>query len=186
MKAVVLGGGVIGIASAYYLAENGYGVTVIERREKAASEASYGNAGLIAPGDSYAWASPGALRLFVKSLYRRDLGIKVRAYADPRLWSWSAKFLRQCTTGRAHINTLQKLKLALYSRECLAALRARTGIGFEVTDRGVLYFFRSQESLDHGVAHMRLLADHGLRIDVVDREGLVRIEPALESAKDKL
>ncbi len=186
MKAVVLGAGVIGVASAYYLAENGHGVTVIDRREQAASETSYGNAGLITPGDSYAWASPEALRMFLKSLYRRDLGIKVRAYADPRLWSWSAKFLRQCTAGRARINTLRKLRLALYSRECLAALSTRTGIRFDATDRGVLYFFRSQESLDHGVAHMRLLADHGLRIEVVDRDALVRIEPALEPAKDKL
>ncbi|HXV24372.1 MAG TPA: D-amino acid dehydrogenase [Alphaproteobacteria bacterium] len=186
MKALVLGGGVIGVASAYYLAENGYRVTVIERRDKAASEASYGNAGLITPGDSYAWASPEALKLFIKSLYRRDLGIKVRAHADPRLWLWSAKFLKECTRARARINTLRKLRLALYSRDCLDALVARTGIRFDRTSRGVLYFFRSQESLDHGVGHMRLLADHGLRIEVLDRDALVRIEPALEPAKDKL
>ena len=186
MKAVVLGAGVIGVASAYYLAADGYEVTVIDRREQAASETSYGNAGLITPGDSYAWASPEALKLFLKSLYRRDLGIKMRAYADPRLWSWSLKFLRECTLARTRINTLRKLRLTLYARECLAGLIARTGISFDATSRGVVYFYRSQESLDHGVRHMRLLADHGLRIEVVDRNRLVEIEPALAPAKDKL
>jgi D-amino-acid dehydrogenase len=186
MKAVVLGAGVIGVASAYYLAADGHEVTVIDRREQAASETSYGNAGLITPGDSYAWASPEALKLFLKSLYRRDLGIKMRAYADPRLWSWSLKFLRECTLARTRINTLRKLRLTLYARECLAGLIARTGISFDATSRGVVYFYRSQESLDHGVRHMRLLADHGLRIEVVDRNRLVEIEPALAPAKDKL
>src|SRR5262245_21086460 len=186
MKAVVLGAGVIGVASAYYLAADGHEVTVIDRREQAASETSYGNAGLITPGDSYAWASPEALKLFIKSLYRRDLGIKMRSYADPSLWSWSLKFLRQCTPERTRVNTLRKLRLTLYARECLAALSARTGIQFDVTSRGVVYFVRSQESLDHGAAHMRLLADHGLSIDIVDRDRLVQIEPALAPAKDKL
>jgi D-amino-acid dehydrogenase len=186
MRVAVLGGGVVGIAVAYYLAEDGHDVTVIDRRDQAASESSYGNAGLITPGDSYAWASPGALAMFLKSLYRRDLGIKIRAHADPRLWSWSIKFLRQCTTGRARINTLRKLRLAIYSRECLGALIERTGIGFDAADRGVIYFFRSQQSLDHGLEHMRLLAEHGLTIEVIDRDALVRMEPALEPAKDKL
>jgi D-amino-acid dehydrogenase len=186
MKAVVLGAGVIGVTNAYYLAADGHEVTVIDRREQAASETSYGNAGLITPGDSYAWASPEALKMFLKSLYRRDLGIKIRAHADPRLWSWSLKFLRECTPTRTRINTLRKLRLTLYARECLAALTQRTGIRFNATDRGVVYFYRSQESLDHGVAHMRLLADHGLRIEVVNRDRLVEIEPALAPAKDKL
>ena len=186
MRVAVLGGGVVGIACAYYLAEDGHAVTVIDRRDQAASETSYGNAGLITPGDSYAWASPGALVMFLKSLYRRDLGIKIRAHADPRLWSWSAKFLRECTTARTRINTLRKLRLALYSRDCLSALIERTGIGFDAADRGVIYFFRSQQSLDHGVEHMRLLAEHGLKIEVIDRDALVRMEPALEPAKEKL
>ena len=186
MKVAVLGAGVIGVTSAYYLAADGHEVTVIDRREQAASETSYGNAGLITPGDSYAWASPEALKLFLKSLYRRDLGIKMRAYADPRLWSWSLKFLRECTLARTRINTLRKLRLTLYARECLAGLMTRTGIRFDATSRGVVYFYRSQESLDHGVSHMRLLADHGLRIEVIDRNRLVEIEPALAPAKDKL
>lgn len=186
MKIVVLGAGVVGVATAFYLAEDGHDVTVIERHAQAASETSYGNAGLVTPGDSYAWASPAALKLFIRSLYRRDLGIKVTPRLDPRLWAWSWRFLFECTDERARINTLRKLRLTMYARQCLSALVERTRIEFDRGERGVIYFFRSQESLDHGVQHMRLLADNGLRIEVVDRDGLARAEPALAAAKDKL
>jgi D-amino-acid dehydrogenase len=186
MKVLVLGAGVIGVASAYYLAEDGHEVTVIDRNEAAASETSYGNAGLVTPGDSYAWASPTALKMFLKSLYRRDLGIKVVPRADARLLSWSWKFLFECTNSRARINTLRKLRLSLYAKQCLNALVSRTGVDYDAEDQGVVYFFRTQASLDHGVAYMRLLAENGLRIEIVDRHRLARIEPALESAKDQL
>jgi D-amino-acid dehydrogenase len=186
MRVVMLGAGVVGVAAAYYLAEDGHEVTVIDRNEQAASETSYGNAGLVTPGDSYAWASPAALKMFVKSLYRRDLGIKVTPRLEPRLWAWSWKFLFECTNERARINTLRKLRLTMYARQCLNALSERTKVEFDRGQRGVVYFFRSQESLDHGVRHMRLLADNGLRIEVVDRDGLAKAEPALESAKGQL
>lgn len=186
MRVLVLGSGVIGVATAYYLAEDGHEVTVIDRNAEAASETSYGNAGLVTPGDSYAWASPAALKMFVKSLVRSDLGIKVHPRLDPRLWSWTWKFLFQCTEARARLNTGRKLRLSLYARQCLEALVDRTKLEFDRRNRGVLYFFRSQESLDHGAAHMRLLAEHGLRIEVVDRQGLARLDPALAQAGDKL
>src|SRR5262245_2471072 len=186
MRVVVLGAGVVGVAAAYYLAEDGHDVTVIDRNAEAAGETSYGNAGLFTPGDSYAWASPAALKMAVKSLYRRDLGIKMTPRLEPRLWAWSWKFLFECTNERARINTLRKLRLTMYSRQCLQALIERTKVDFDRGNRGVVYFFRSQESLDHGVQHMRLLADNGLSIEVVDRSGLAQAEPALAAAKDKL
>jgi D-amino-acid dehydrogenase len=182
----VLGGGVIGVATAYYLAEDGHDVIVLDRNDQAASETSYGNAGLVTPGDSYAWASPEALKLFIKSLYRRDLGIIVTPRLDPRLWSWSWKFLFECTRERTRLNTLRKLRLTMYARQCLNELIGRTNVEYDGKSDGVVYFFRSQESLDHGVAHMRLLADNGLRIDLLDRDGLAKAEPALASAKSRL
>src|SRR5437868_10452110 len=109
MKVLVLGGGVVGVAAAYYLGRDGHEVHVIERNDTAASETSYGNAGLVSPGDSYAWASPSALAVFIKSLYRSDLGIKVRFTLDPHFIAWGWKFLFECTNARAHINTLRKL-----------------------------------------------------------------------------
>ena len=186
MKILVLGGGVVGVATAFYLAEDGHEVTLVERNEQAASETSYANAGLVTPGDSYAWASPDALKTFIKSLYKPEMGIKMRPRLDPRLWSWSWKFLFECTSARARVNTLRKLRITMYSKTCVNEVTARTGIDYDAKQKGVLYFFRSQQSLDHGMAHMRLLEEHGLKIEIVDRDGLVRHDPGLEPAKDRL
>lgn len=182
MKVAVLGGGVVGIATAYYLAEDGNEVTVIERHGKAALETSFGNAGLYTPSDSYAWASPDALRLAIKSLYRSDLGIRYKLRLDPRLWLWSLKFLSECTHARALRNTLIKLRVASYSKDCLNALVAKTGIEYDGLAKGVLYFFRSRASLEAARKHMRILSDHGLHLDIVDPVQAMRIEPALAAA----
>jgi D-amino-acid dehydrogenase len=186
MRVIVVGAGVVGVACAYYLALDGHEVIVLDRNNAAASETSYGNAGLISPGDSYAWASPAALRMFVKSLYRRDLGIKVRPQLDPHFLSWTMRFLLQCTHERARINTLHKLRLALYSRECFDSLIAATGIDFGGRRNGILYFYRSGESLASGAAHMQLLADHGLTIEVATSDRLIALDPALRSAGDRI
>ena len=182
----MLGGGVVGVATAYYLAEKGFEVTLIDRNAQAASETSYGNAGLYTPGDSYAWASPEALTMAVKSLYRRDLGIKYKLRLDPRLWAWSWKFLLQCTRAQAYRNTLLKLRVTLYSKQCLNALVENTGIDYDGKQQGVIYFFRSPQSLEHGAAHMKILQDNGLTIEMLDRDGLARIDPGLKVAREKI
>lgn len=182
MKVVVLGAGVAGVTSAYYLARDGHEVTVIDRQPAAASEASYGNAGLVAPGDSYAWASPAALSMFVKSLFRPDLGIKVRPQLDPGFFIWCFRFLLQCTGERARINTGRKFRIASYARECINELIDVTGLAYDGRSAGIVYFYRDQASLDAGARHMGLLADLGLAIEVLGRNELVRREPALAQA----
>ena len=186
MKILVLGGGVIGVTAAYYLSRDGHEVTVIDRNAQAASESSHANAGLLTPGDAYAWASPEALKVFIQSLSRRDTGIRVRPTVDPAFWRWSLAFLRQCTRAKTRVNTLRKLRLLFYSRDCINALAEDTGIDYDAEKRGVLYFYRSRASLEHGVRHMRLLAEHGLDMRVVDRDGVVGIDPGLAAAKDRI
>ncbi len=186
MKVLVLGGGVVGVATTYYLAEAGYEVTLIDRNAQAASESSWGNTGLYTPGDSYAWASPEALTMAVKSLYRRDLGIKYKLRLDPRLWAWSWKFLLQCTRAQAHRNSLLKLRIAFYSKQCLNALVEDTGIDYDGTQGGVIYFSRSPQALASIAKHMKILQDNGLTIEVLDRDALVRIDPGLEACADKI
>lgn len=186
MRIAVLGGGVVGVAAAYYLARDGHEVSVIDRNALPASETSYGNAGLVSPGDSYAWASPGALKMFVTSLFRSDLGIKVRPSLDPHFLSWTWRFLLQCTPGRAHINTLRKLRIAMYSKHCINELAAATGIAYDAGRAGILYFYRSQQTLDQGARHMQLLAEHGLTIEVVGRDRLIELDPGLAAAKQQL
>ncbi|UDL92197.1 D-amino acid dehydrogenase [Mesorhizobium sp. PAMC28654] len=186
MKIVVLGAGVVGTAAAYYLAADGHEVTVIERHPMAARGTSQSNAGLVSPGDATAWASPTALKSFLRGLYNHDLGIKVRLRFDPYFFAWSLRFLRQCTFARMRANTDIKLRLALYSRDCINAISADTGIHYDERSKGILYFFRSQQSLDTGTDNYRYLGQHGLPIEIVDRNRLVELEPGLAGAKDKI
>jgi len=186
MKVAVLGAGVVGVTTAYYLARDGHEVTVIERQPDAAAETSHGNAGLVSPGDSYAWASPGALSVFVRSFFRPDLGIKVRPQLDPDLVSWCLRFLFQCTSERARINTARKFRIAQYARQCLNELIGVTGIDYDAGSAGIIYFYRDQKSLDAGARHMRMLADLGLQIEVLGRDDVVRHEPALTQAAAKI
>jgi D-amino-acid dehydrogenase len=184
MKVAVLGAGVVGVATAYYLAEDGHEVTLIERGDKAALETSYGNAGLYSPSDAYAWASPDALRMAIKSLYRSDLGIKYKLRLDPRLWLWSLKFLTQCTHKAAYRNTLLKLRLLRYSQECLNRTVAATGIDYDGLSRGILYYFRSAEGLKAAGRHMGILRDQGLELEIVDRDRMLELEPVMANAPE--
>lgn len=186
MKILVLGAGVVGTAAAYYLASDGHEVTVIERHPAAARGTSRSNAGLVSPGDATAWASPAALKTFLRGLYNHDLGIKVRLRFDPYFFAWSLRFLRQCTHKRMRANTDVKLRLALYSRDCINAASAETGIHYDERKKGILYFFRSQQSFDTGTDNYRYLGEHGLPIEIVGRDRLVELEPGLAAAKDKI
>lgn len=186
MKILVLGAGVVGTAAAFYLASDGHEVTVIERHPAAARGTSRSNAGLVSPGDATAWASPAALKTFLRGLYNHDLGIKVRLRLDPYFFAWSLRFLRQCTHKRMRANTDVKLRLALYSRDCINAVSAETGIHYDERKKGILYFFRSQQSFDTGTDNYRYLGEHGLPIEIVGRDRLVELEPGLAGAKDKI
>ena len=186
MKAIVLGSGVIGTATAYYLARDGHEVTVVERHEAPGLETSYANAGLVAPGHSYAWASPAAPRILAKSLFTANQALKLRPRLDPRMWSWLWRFLLQCTDERARANTTRKLRLCRYSTDLLTDLTAGTGVQYDGLARGNLYVYRSDRSLEAGVRRTQLLRDQGLALEVLDRDGLCAREPALEPVKEKL
>ena len=186
MRITVLGAGVVGTAAAAYLAKDGHEVTVIERHNTAARGTSYCNAGLVSPGDATAWASPAALKTFIRGIFNQDLGIRVRLRADPFFYLWSLRFLRECTTARLRANTLPKLRLALYARDCINALSAEAGISYDQRKKGILYFFRSQESFDHGSVNYRFLGEHGLPIEIVGRDRLAEIEPGLAGIKDRI
>ena len=186
MKILVLGGGVIGVTTAYYLAKDGHEVTVVERHPAAASETSYANAGLVAPAHAYAWASPKAPKILFKSLFMKDQALRLKLRADLRMWRWALRFLAQCTEERARINTLCKLRLCVYSVERLNEVVADTGVTYDGLAKGNLYLYRSGQSFEKGVAHTAILREQGVEMRVLDRDGLAGIEPALEPVKDRL
>src|SRR5262245_18440913 len=115
MKVLVLGAGVDGTTTAYFLAKDGHEVEVIDRQGKPAMETSFSNAGMVSPGHAYTWESPRSPEILWQSLFRDDTALKFRLRADPALWAWSLKLLRQCSAERVAVNTVNKLRLCIYS-----------------------------------------------------------------------
>jgi len=181
-----MGGGVVGVTTAYELQRDGHEVVLVEKNAAVALETSWGNAGMIAPGHSFVWSSPKAPMILLKSLIMKDQALRFRPSADPRLWSWSMRFLAECTEEKARVNTLRKHRLATYSQQILHETLAAEPLDYDRNTRGVLYFHRDQAALERGVAHMQILADDGQRIEVLDRAGVLALEPSLASAGDKI
>ena len=182
MRTVILGTGVIGVTTAYQLAKEGHEVVVVDRQPVAANETSYANAGLVAPGHALTWSSPRAPKILLKSLFRDDQALRLNLSADPRLWSWCLKFLRNCTSERARRNTLRKLKLCVYSQKALQDLVAETGVEYDAVRKGLLYVYRDEASLQRGIANMAILRDAGQRMETLDRASIARVEPVFGSS----
>lgn len=186
MKVLVLGGGVIGVTTAYYLAQGGCGVTVVEQQDGVGREASGSNAGILAAGHAFAWASPRAPLMLLRSLLGQQTAIRVRLTPDLRLYAWGLRFLRECTADRARRNTLVKLRLSQYSLDVMADLVRREGIAYHAIARGAVYLYRDPVELDLGVKKMRLLAEHGQRQEVLDPDGVAKLDPVFEPVKHKI
>jgi D-amino-acid dehydrogenase len=186
MKTLVLGGGVVGVTTAYFLAKAGHEVTLVDQQEALGLEATGGNAGIIAPGHSFAWASPRAPRMLWQSLRGAETAIRVRLTADPQLYAWGLRFLRECTSARARRNTLVKLRLCQYSQAVLNDVVRAEGIQYHAITRGALYLHRDPAELEAGIKKMALLAEHGQKQEILDASALARLEPAFEPVKAKI
>src|SRR5207244_1235044 len=186
MKVVIIGAGVVGVTTAYYLARSGHQVTVVEKEAEAATLASAGNAGLIAPGHSFAWASPAAPWELLRSLTVEDTALRVNPLKAPGMASWGFRFLRECNAERAAKNTVVKLRLAQYSQRMLDQIAADEHIDYDDLHEGILYLYRDPKRFRAGVEKMKFLQDRGQKQDVLDAEGVVEAEPALRPVKHKL
>lgn len=186
MRVLVLGSGVIGVTSAYYLALKGFSVTVIDRQPAVGLETSFANAGQISPGYSAPWAGPDVPFKALKWLFQRHAPLSLKP--DFTVWQlqWIAHFLRNCSLQRYDLNKSRMVRLAEYSRDCLRELRASTGIQYEQRSRGTLQVFRTQKQLDAEIKDIAVLSRMGVPFQHVDPDGCARIEPALASVKDQL
>lgn len=186
MHIAILGGGVVGVTAAYELQKDGHRVTVIEKNEAVGTETSWGNAGMIAPGHSFTWSSPKAPMIMLKSLFLRDQSIRFKPQADLRQWLWCLQFLGQCTAAKSTANTARKYAIASYSQKILQETVRDVGIDYGKVDRGILYFYRTQERFEAGAAHMQIMARLGHTIEVLDRAQVLALEPALQSVGDRI
>lgn len=186
MRALVLGGGIAGVTTAYYLAKEGHEVTLLEEQDGVGRDASAGNAGIIAPGHSFAWASPKAPGMLLRSLLGHETAIRVRPRLDPALVVWGLRFLRECSEERARHNTVVKLRLCQYSQTVMADLVSAEGIEYHAVHRGALYLFRDPRELDAGVRKMALLAEHGQRQEILNPDQIAQLDPAFEPVRHKI
>ena len=186
MRVIVLGSGVIGVASAYYLAQQGASVTVLDRQAGPAEETSFGNAGQISPGYSTPWAAPGIPFKAVKWMFQHHAPLAINM--DGSLWQlkWMAQMLKNCNAEHYAINKERMVRVAEYSRDCLRELREKTGISYENRAKGTLQIFRKDSQLEAVHRDIEVLKETGVEFELLDRDGLARVEPALAEVKDKL
>lgn len=186
MKVIVLGAGVIGTTTAYYLARAGAEVTVIDRQPCVANETSFANAGQVSPGYSTPWAAPGIPLKAVKWMFQRHAPLAIRL--DGSLWQlkWMASMLRECNAERYEINKERMTRIAEYSRDCLRTLRADTGIAYEQRTGGTLQLFRTQAQVDAVQRDIKVLEECGVPYEMLGRDQLTDVEPGLAHAKELL
>ncbi len=186
MRILVLGAGVVGVAAAWYLAEDGHEVTVVDRQPGPARETSFANGGQIAASHAEPWANPGAPRKILRWLGREDAPLLFRLRADPHQWAFALAFLRECLPWRTRRNTVQCLNLALYSRDCLKSLRSATGIVYDQQERGILEFYTDAREFDAGAKAASAIRALGVDREVKTVDACVAIEPALAACRERL
>ena len=179
MKVAVLGSGVIGVTSAWYLAEAGHDVVVIDRQEGPALETSFANAGEISPGYASPWAGPGIPAKALRWLFMEHAPLILRPQVDMAMLRWLAAMLTNCTAERYAINKQRMVRLAEFSRDCLISLRQHTAIRYDERQLGTLQLFREQKQLDGIAKDIEVLAAGGVPFEILDSAGCIAAEPGL-------
>lgn len=186
MKVIVLGGGVIGLCTAYYLARDGAQVTVIDRQSGPALETSFANAGQISPGYSAPWAAPGIPHKAIKWLLQQHAPLAIRPDGSAQQLKWMLQLLKNCTAERYQINKARMMQLAEYSRDCFIKLRNETAIAYEGRQLGTLQVFRTSRQVEAMQKDIAVLQECGVPYNVLDKDGILQAEPALATSIHKL
>jgi D-amino-acid dehydrogenase len=186
MHVVILGAGLIGVTSAWYLRQAGHAVTVVDRQPAAAMETSFANGGQISVSHAEPWAAPGAPLQIFKWLGKKDAPLYFRPRLSLSQWRWGLGFLAQCTQARFDANCKSLLELGLESRAALQDLRRETGIAYEVQTRGILHYFTQQDEFEHAKLHAAKYCERGLDTVVKSAEEVLELEPAFKHSPVKL
>jgi D-amino-acid dehydrogenase len=186
MKVIVLGSGIVGVSTAYFLAKAGHEVVVVDRQPSPAMETSFANAGEVSPGYSSPWAGPGMPLKAIKWMLHRHSPLVVRPRIDIFMFRWLYRMLKNCNLQSYKINKSRMLRVATYSRDVLEELRRDTGIAYDERCRGLLQMFRDQKGLDDAGKDVEILKEFGIDHALLDRAGCVGQEPALKHVAEKV
>ena len=179
----MLGAGIVGTTSAWYLAQAGHEVMVIDRQPVPANETSFANGGQISVSHAEPWANPHVLPQIIKWLGREDAPLLWRWRADPAQLAWGLRFLVECLPGRTRHNMAAIVAMSLYSRTRLRALRAELGLEYDHLERGILHIYTNPAECAAAVQAAAVMRQFGLDRDTVSVERCLEIEPALADAK---
>lgn len=182
MKILVLGAGVVGISTAYYLAREGHDVEVVERHPAAAMETSFGNAGGLCPSFAAPWAAPGMPVKVLKMALKADAPVRFSLWPEPARLRWTRQWLKQCNAAQFRVNKLRMQRVAHYSLACLRELMGETGIAFDFHAGGVLQLFQTTAECRYGDIAASALKEFGIAHSVLDGRGALAVEPALRDA----
>ena len=186
MRVVILGSGVVGVASAWYLRQAGHDVTVIDRETGPAEETSAGNAGQISPGYAAPWAAPGVPLKAIKWMFQRHAPLAISLDGTQFQLKWMWQMLRNCDTRHYAENKGRMVRLSEYSRDCLKALRAATGIEYEGRQGGTLQLFRTDKQFENATRDISVLEEAGVPYQLLESARLAEAEPALADVAHKL
>jgi D-amino-acid dehydrogenase len=186
MKVVVLGSGIIGVSTAYYMAKAGHEVVVLDRQPEAGMETSFANAGEVSPGYSAPWAGPGMPVKAIKWMLHKHSPLVIRPRLDIFMMRWLYRMLKNCNLSAYRINKARMLRVATYSRDCLEELRRETGVAYDERCRGTLQMFRDQKGLDDAGKDVEILKEFGVEHALLDRDGCIGQEPALKHVAEKV
>jgi len=186
LRFLIIGGGLIGLTSAYALRRCGHEITLLERRPGPGLETSFANGALLTPSMSDPWNAPGVWRVLLTSLGREDAALQLRLRAIPSMMGWGVRFLRNSRRERFERNTLNNLRLAIYSLEIMGAWRNELPIEYTRSTKGALRVFRDEAALDAAVAAAQRLSSMGLDFQLLSPKGMVAAEPALLPIADEL
>ena len=186
MQILILGGGVVGVTTAYQLLKDGHHVMVIDRHPPGIGGASYGNAGLIATGHSIAWGSPKAFKILFNSLFNQDPVFRIKFQVEPQFIRWGLKFLSQCTENKYKRNSLAKHRISVYSQKKLKEIVEETNIQYEQNTDGLIYLYRNPQVMAANSSHIRILREGGQILETVDKNRTLELIPELKDSKDQI
>ncbi|MGB5871495.1 MAG: D-amino acid dehydrogenase [Albidovulum sp.] len=185
MKVVVMGAGVIGVTTAYYLAKNGAEVIVLDRQNGPGLETSYANAGELSYGMTSPWAAPGIPLKALKWLFMKRRPLFIWPLISPTMWKWGLQMLQNCNEESYATNKGRMVRISNYSRDCMPDLIAETGIEYDGREQGTLQLFRTQKQLKGSKADQDILAQYDSPYELLDRDGCIGVEPALAAVSKK-
>ncbi len=186
MKIIVLGSGIVGTATAWFLKKEGHDVTVVERQPGVAQEASFANGCQISVSHSEPWSNPSAPMKLLKWLGKEDAPLLYRFRPEWLQWEWGVRFLIECLETRTAYNIRQCMRLSEYSLKTLQEVRAETNIEYDCVTKGIMHFFTDQNDFEASMAGAKLMTSLGCPREIISTDEVVRLEPALASVRDKI